>query len=115
MWIHGNDQFRIGTIQNFLPDAPTLAADDHGHGRQFRLPQILCPIRQCRHADGDTGSVQAFLGFRPGGLDDLVAKHRAHGGTDNLMTKRVGAAFQQRHGNIQRVSGAQDGARLPGS
>ena len=42
--IHGNDQLRVGIVQNFFPDSPALAADDHGHFFQLRFPDIPGPV-----------------------------------------------------------------------
>ena len=42
--VHGDDELMVGIFQNFLPDAPALAADDQGHIRKPGGADIHRPV-----------------------------------------------------------------------
>ena len=112
MGIHGNHQLRVRAVQNLLPDPLTLAADDHRHPGKGRLTQILCPLAQSRHGNGDFRLGAGGFRFLPGGKHRLGAQNCSHAGPDNLVAVGVGAAFQKRHRNVQSVRRPQNGAQV---
>ena len=112
MGIHGDNQFRIGTVQNFLADTLTFTADDNGHIFQIGLPQILRSGRQGRYANGDAGCCAGRFHTLPVRTMYFCAEYCTHAGPNHLMAIGIGAAFQQHHRNIQRIRSPQNGAQI---
>ena len=103
MGIHGDNQFRVGALEDLLPDTLSFAANNHCHLLQFPLPQVFGPVGQSRDTNGNICFRAGCFHFFPLSLHHLGTEHRAHGGSDYLMAIGIGTAFQQHHGDIQGV------------
>ena len=112
MGIHGDDQFRIGGIQNFLTNTPAFAADDHSHGRKVAFSQVLCPRGQSCNTHRNPPITERLPSSFPGGLHHRNPEYGAHTGPDHLMAVGIRAALQQRHRNIQRIRSPKYGSQI---